>query len=180
MKKLRSILFEFKLYICNNIIAVVPSHGFRNWFYSHIMKFHIGKNSTFLMRCHFDFTNGIHMGENSAVNARCRIDNRGGVHIGDNVSISSDVIVLTADHDMDTPNFQGRARPVTFEDYVWVGTRAMIMPGVTIGKGAVVAAGAIVTKDVAPYNVVAGIPAKFVKERQRDLRYIPTYKRLFQ
>ncbi|WP_372753013.1 DapH/DapD/GlmU-related protein [Mariniflexile sp.] len=132
------------------------------------------------MRCQFDFKNGLSMGENSAVNARCRLDNRGGIHIGDNVSISSDVTILTADHDMDAPNFQGRVRGVTIADYVWVGTRAMIMPGVTIGKGAVVAAGSIVTKDVPPYHVVAGIPAKFVKERQRVLTYTPTYKRLLQ
>ena len=180
MKQLKSFLFELKLYLCNNWVASIPSHSIRNWYYSQIMGFVIGKNSTFLMRCRFDFKEGIHMGENSAVNARCHLDNRGGIYIGDNVSISSDVTILTADHDMDAPNFQGRVRPVNIQDYVWVGTRAMMMPGVTIGKGAVVAAGAIVTKDVAPYHVVAGIPAKFIKERQKTLRYTASYKRLFQ
>lgn len=180
MKRLRSILFEFKLYLCNYWIATIPSHFIRNWYYTNMMKFCIGKNSTFLMRCQFDFTKGLRIGENSVVNARCRMDNRGGIHIGDNVSISSDVTILTADHDMDSPDFAGRNRPVIIEDYVWIGTAAMIMPGVTIGKGAVVAAGAIVTKDVAPYHVVAGIPAKFIKERQRELRYTASYKRLFQ
>jgi acetyltransferase-like isoleucine patch superfamily enzyme len=180
MKEIRSILFEFKLYICNNVIAILPSHFIRIWYYTKVMKFDIGKNSTFLMRCQFDFKKGLSIGENSVVNARCRLDNRGGIYIGDNVSISSDVIILTADHDMDSPTFKGRIRTVTINNYAWVGTAAMIMPGVTIGEGAVVAAGAIVTKDVAPYHVVAGIPAKFIKERQRDLRYTPTYKRLFQ
>ena len=180
MKKLRSILFELKLYICNNIIATVPSHRMRNWYYTNIMEFRIGNNSTFLMRCLFDFKQGLSLGENSVVNARCRLDTRGGIQIGDNVSISSDVIILTADHDMDSPDFAGRNRPVVIQDYVWVGTRAMIMPGVILGKGAVVAAGAIVTKNVAAYHVVAGIPAKCIKERKRDLKYTASYKRLFQ
>jgi maltose O-acetyltransferase len=180
MKKLRSFLFELKLYICNNWISVVPSHFIRNWYYAKIMKFSIGNNSTFLMRCLFDFTKGLRIGENSVVNARCRMDTRGGIRIGDNVSISSDVTILTADHDMDSPDFAGRNQAVSIEDYVWVGTGAMIMPGVSIGKGAVVAAGAIVTKDVAPYHVVAGIPAKFIKERKKELRYTASYKRLFQ
>lgn len=144
------------------------------------MEFTIGKHSTFFMRCVFDFKKGLIIGENSVVNARCRIDNRGGVRIGDNVSISSDVTILTADHDMDSPTFAGRNRPVIIGDYVWVGTAAMIMPGVSIGKGAVIAAGSIVTKNVAPYHVVAGIPAKFIKERKRDLIYKASYKRLFQ
>ena len=180
MKKIRSILFELKLYMCNNWISIVPSHFIRNSYYTKIMGFSIGKDSTFLMRCVFDFKEGLSIGENSVVNARCRIDNRGGIRIGDNVSISSDVIILTADHDMDSPDFVGRNRPVIIDDYVWVGTAAMIMPGVTIGKGAVVAAGAIVTKDVAPYHVVAGIPAKFIKERKKDLRYTSSYKRFLQ
>ncbi|KJD34636.1 acetyltransferase [Tamlana nanhaiensis] len=180
MKKLRSVLFELRLYLCNNIIAVIPSHSIRNWYYKNIMGFILGKNSTFLMRCQFDFKKGIVMGVNSAVNARCRLDNRGGIYIGDNVSISSDVNILTADHDMDSPDFAGRLRAVHIKDYAWVGTAAIIMPGVTIGKGAVIAAGSIVTKDVEPYHVVGGIPAKFIKERQRNLTYTPTYRRLFQ
>jgi len=144
------------------------------------MEFIMGKNSSFLMRCVFDYTKHLSIGENSVINARCRIDNRGGITIGDNVSISSDVTILTADHDMDSPDFAGRIRSVTIEDYAWVGTSAMIMPGVTIGKGAVVAAGSIVTKNVEPYHVVAGIPAKFIKERKRELNYTSSYKRLFQ
>ncbi|GAB1858090.1 hypothetical protein MHTCC0001_29270 [Flavobacteriaceae bacterium MHTCC 0001] len=171
---------ELRLYLCNNFINIVPSHFIRNWYYKKIMRFSIGVNSSFLMRCVFDCTEDLSIGKNSVVNARCRIDNRGGISIGENVSISSDVTILTADHDMDSPDFAGRNRSVNIEDYVWVGTAAMIMPGVSIGKGAVVAAGAIVTKDVEPYHVVAGIPAKFIKERKRNLNYTSSYKRLFQ
>lgn len=180
MRNLRNILFELKLYICNHWISNVPIHFIRNWYYTKVMDFRIGNHSTFLMKCVFDFKKGLSIGENSVVNARCRIDNRGGIKIGDNVSISSDVTILTADHDMNSPDFAGRNRSVTIEDYVWVGTAAMIMPGVTIGQGAVIAAGAVVTKNVAPYNVVAGVPAKFIKERKKELSYTASYKRLFQ
>lgn len=177
---MKYILSEIRLYICNNIITIIPSHFIRNIYYTKVMKFTIERGSSFLMRCVFDSTEQLRIGKNSIVNARCRIDNRGGVNIGDNTSISSDVTILTADHDMDSPDFEGRNRKVLIGDYVWIGTGAMIMPGVTIGTGAVVAAGSVVTKDVKEYNVVAGIPAKFIKERKRDLRYSSSYKRLFQ
>jgi maltose O-acetyltransferase len=73
---------------------------------------------------------------------------------------------LTLSHDYNVPGFSDLdAGPVTIEDHVWIGSRAMILPGVTVGRGAVVAAGSVVTKDVAPMTVVAGVPAKPVAER---------------
>jgi acetyltransferase-like isoleucine patch superfamily enzyme len=177
---MKNILSEGRLYLCNHLIANIPSHRIRLWYYEKIMGFKIGSKSTILMKTVIDCTKGIIIGENVVVNARCRLDNRGTITIGDNVSISSDVIILTADHDMNSSNFSGRNRPVIIDDYVWIGTRAIIMPGVTIGKGAVVAAGSLVTKNIAPFHVVGGIPAKFIKERKKELNYNPEYKRLFQ
>lgn len=120
--------------------------------------------------------------KNSVINANCRLDTRGGIYIGENVSISNQVVILTADHDMDSSDMAGRTKKVTIEDYVWIGTRAMIMPGVIIGKGAVVAAGAVVTKNVEPFEVVAGVPARRIKNRmeRKDYSYDASYKRLFQ
>jgi acetyltransferase-like isoleucine patch superfamily enzyme len=177
---MKSYCSELRLYICNHFIANIPSHRFRLWYYKRIMGLEIGNNSTILMKTVIDCSKGIKIGYNSVVNSRCRLDNRGGISIGNSVSISSDVVILTADHDMNTPDFAGRTRGVIIEDYVWVGTHAIIMPGITIGIGAVVAAGSLVTKNVMPYQVVAGVPAKFIKERVKDLKYDPTYKRLFQ
>ena len=119
------------------------------------------------------------MGEGSVINERCRMDNRGGLEIGRSVSISADVIVLTADHDAESAVMEGRTRPVKIEDYVWVGTRAMILPGVTVGRGAVIAAGAVVTKSVPEYTIVAGVPARPVKTRTKNLNYECYYRRLF-
>lgn len=160
----------------------VPSHTLRLWFYRKIMNFKIEKGSHVFMGCHFDCSGNLIIGKNSVINANCRFDVRGTIKIGENVSISSDVIILTADHDMDTINMQGRDRKVILEDYVWVGTRAMIMPGVTIGRGAVVAAGAVVTKNVEAFKVVAGVPAKVIKERvfRESFTYDASYKRFLQ
>jgi maltose O-acetyltransferase len=176
------ILSEIRLYLSNHIVARIPSHTLRLIYYRKILKLKIGKGSTILMGCSFDCAEGLVMGNNSVVNSKCRIDLRGGVKIGDNVSISNEVIILTADHDIDTPGMDGRKKAVEIKDYCWIGTRAMILPGVTIGTGAVVAAGAVVTSDVAPFNVVAGVPAKFIKMRkcQTGYTYTSSYLRFLQ
>ena len=177
---MRNLLSEFRLYLCNRWVSSIPSHTFRLWFYRKVMGFNIGCESAVLMDCSFDCAKGFTIGRNSIINGRCRLDNRGELTIGNNVSVSSDVIILTADHDVNSPDFSGRNRQVVIDDYVWVGTRAMILPGVKIGKGAVIGAGSVVTKNVEPYNVVAGVPAKFIGTRNDDLKYTVSYRRLFQ
>jgi maltose O-acetyltransferase len=150
------------------------------WYYKKIMNFIIGLGSKIFLKTIVDCSQGVVIGKNSIVNARCRLVNRGTITIGDNVSISSDVIILTADYDMNSPSFLGRTKQVVIEDYMWVGTRAIILPGITIGKGAIVAVGSLLAKNVKPYQVLAGVPAKFIKERNHNLRYKFSYKRLFQ
>ncbi len=144
------------------------------------MGFSIGKGSSIYMNCRFDSAKGLEMGTDSVINGGCRIDTRGNVKIGSNVSISEDVIILTADHDELFDIAQPRDKMVILHDYVWIGTRAMILPGTVIAFGAVVAASATVTKDVATCNVVAGIPAKFIKMRANNFDYSGKYRRLFQ
>lgn len=177
---LRNYTSEFRLYLCNEWINRIPSHNIRQYFYRRVMGFIIGKQSSIFMDCTFDCARGISIGDNSVINSRCRLDTRGNITIGKNVSISQEVIILTADHDINSPDFSGRNKAVVINDYVWIGTRAMILPGINIGKGAVVAAGAIVTKNVEPFTLVAGVPAKFVKRRQEDVNYQIIYQRLFQ
>ena len=132
------------------------------------------------MDCTFDDGGNLIIGDNCVINGKCRIDTSGPVTIGRHVSISQEVCILTGDHNLNSPVFEGQRAPVVIEDYVWIGTRAMILKGCTIGKGAIVAGGALVTKDVAPYSVVAGVPAKAVKTRRTDLQYEVDYRRLFQ
>ncbi|MBB3057502.1 acyltransferase [Mucilaginibacter gotjawali] len=146
------------------------------------MGFNIAKGSYIFMGCTFDKTNDLSIGINSVINGKCRMDTRGGITIGENVSISSEVVILTADHDISTSDMSGRNKPVSIGNYVWVGTRAMILPGVSIGEGAVIAAGSIVTRNVNAFEVVAGIPAKKIGERPVNgaFTYTASYKRLFQ
>lgn len=114
---------------------------------------------------------GIKIGEDSVINNGCRLDGRGGLCIGRNVNIAFDVHIYSMSHDYNDPFFSIILAPVTIEDYVWLSSRATILPGVTIGRGAVVAAGAVVTRDVAPLTVVAGVPAKPIGQRNSDLSY---------
>uniref|UniRef100_UPI003F4E7103 acyltransferase n=1 Tax=Flavobacterium ovatum TaxID=1928857 RepID=UPI003F4E7103 len=132
------------------------------------------------MDCKFDCAKGLTIGNNSVINANCRLDSRGGLEIGNNVSISEDVILLTADHNEDLLGVVNREKNVYIDDYVWIGTRAMILPGVNINKGAIIAAGSVVTKNVEALVVVGGIPAKFIKIRPEKFDYTANYKRLFQ
>ena len=141
------------------------------------MKFAIGKKSTVFLNCSFDSSLGLMLGNNCVINAKCRMDTRGTITIGENVSISEEVVVLTADHDPYTPNFQGQNKAVVIENYVWIGTRAMILPGVTLHKGCLVAAGAVVTKSVPPFEIWGGVPARKIGERNRGLQYTVDYKR---
>lgn len=176
---LRRLWFDGMMFLCNGVVAHFPSHLVRRWFYRAVMRFDIGKRAFIFMGAQFDSRGHFRLGGHSTINERCRLDNRGGLEIGSNVSISADVCILTADHDPQSRSFAGRERPVRIADYVFIGTRALILPGVTIGRGAIVAAAAVVTKDVAERSIVAGSPAKEIGTRNADLSYEIDYCRFF-
>ncbi len=174
VSNLMSSLLQFfrglKYYFANHWVANFPSFRLRHWFYRQIMHYSLGKDSSIHMRV---FVTGphIHIGDNVVVNRCVYLDGRIGVRIQDNVSISPEVYIVSLEHDPYDPTFATRGAEVVIEEDVWIGVRAMIMPGVRVGKGAVVAAGAVVTKDVAPYQIVAGVPARSIGERSHKLSY---------
>lgn len=173
------VVSEGLLYFNNHFINQIPLGFVRMFFYRKFMEFELDSDSVIFMEAWFDTRKNFKLGKNSIINQKCRLDNRGGISIGERVSISAEVCILTADHDLQCCNFTGRTRPVYIEDYVFVGTRAMILPGVTLGKGCAVAAGAVVTKSVPPFTIVAGVPAKPIGKRPTEFQYRLNYRRLF-
>jgi len=104
------------------------------------------------------------VGRNSRING-VHIDARELIHIGDTVQIGPYTIIMDSDfHDLKDHSKEGPSSPIYIEDDVWIATRVTILKGVRIGKGSVIAAGAIVTKDIPPYSVAAGTPARVVKK----------------
>ena len=101
----------------------------------------------------------------------CQIDGRGGIRIGRNVVIASHALLITADHDPQSPDFAGRLGSIVIGDRAWLGSRVTVLKGVTIGTGAVVSAGAVVTTDVPPWTIVGGVPARAIGSRSEHQQY---------
>ena len=165
-------------YLTNRVIARVPVYAVRHAWYKRVLGMRIGEGSTLLMdlylyirgRTRTEQSGGITIGRRSVINQQCCLDGRGGLTIGDYVSISPGVWILTDSHDMHDPDFREILAPVTICNHAWIGSRAMILPGVTVGEGAVVAAGAVVTSNVEPYTVVGGVPARQIGTRNPNLK----------
>lgn len=129
---------------------------------------------------HCEYGKNIHVGNNVIINMNCTFVDNNRINIGNRVLIASDVKIYTATHSTDpsvrnhssnpNPDFwcQTYSRPVTIEDEVWIGGGAVLLPGVTIGKGSVIGAGAVVTRDIPPYSVAVGNPARVIKKTPTD------------
>lgn len=113
----------------------------------------------------------ITIGEHTTIGLWATLDGREGITIGRSVNVSSEVSLWTLQHDPQSAAFETRGGPITIGDYAWISYRATILPGVTIGEGAVVAAGAVVTKDVPPYAIAGGVPARVIGTRTERLDY---------
>jgi acetyltransferase-like isoleucine patch superfamily enzyme len=165
-----NILLEFEVFLLN-IVGYIPLHHVRRFFYR-VAGIKIGKGSTIHMKTVFYDPRNISIGNDSIIGERAVLDGREKLIIGNHVDIASEVMIYNSHHDIRDEHFTAIQKPVVIEDYVFVGPRAIILPGVTIGKGAVVGAGAVVTKDVAPLDIVGGVPAnKIGKRSEEDLHY---------
>ncbi len=170
LKRFAKLRLSVAFYLYNTCITSVPGYTFRRLLFSRLIDGPIHRSTAIHMGV-FVTGNHIVIGKNTVVNRRCYLDGRGELVIGENVSISPEVYILTASHELDDANFTAVVEPVEIEDYVWIGARALILPGVTLGRGSVVGAGSVVTKSVEPFTIVAGNPARKIGERSPDLSY---------
>ena len=172
-------LLDLELYLLM-LIGYFPSHRIRNFFYL-MAGIKIGKGATLHMGARFYQPNQISIGDGSIIGDHIFLDGRAKLTIGKHVDIASSVMVYNAEHDLADEYMLPTLEPVVINDYCFIGPRVIILPGVTIGRGAVVAAGAVVTKDVAPGVIVGGVPAKEIGKRPlKEFKYKLGRPRLFQ
>ncbi len=161
-------------------IALVPSHTVRLFFFG-MAGVKIGKGSRIHVGCRFFNPHGVVIGEDSIIGNNAFLDGRARLSIGSHVTVSSDVLIYNSQHDIDSDDFHAVELPVEIEDYVYIGPRSIILPGVKIGYGAVVAAGAVVSHDIASRDVVGGVPARIIRQRKGEkYTYLLGRARLFQ
>ena len=163
-----------KYYLGNHLVAATPCEFLRHLYYKAILGIKVGKDTHISMG---EFITGfysrcsISVGDNCVINRNCYLDGRGSIVIGNNVNVSFGTTILTLQHNVHSSMFECKVGNVIIENDVWIGARAIILPGVTVGKGAVIAAGAVVSKSVPEYSIAAGVPAKVIGMRHRDLKY---------
>lgn len=158
-------------WLYNDLIGHLPSRRLRMlvlrlWLHS------LGKGVGVQMHCRVLRGPGISLGDRSVINHGCLLDGRRHpIQIGCDVSIGPEAAILTLGHDPRSPDFADRGGPVRVGDHAWIGFRAIVLPGVRIGEGAVVGAGAVVSRDVAAFTIVAGNPARTIGIRPSQLCY---------
>lgn len=179
MKRIRTGLLLTTYYSFAQFLPTQPVPGWRfgYWLRRRLVRGILpacGEGVIVKSRCYFGTGAGLRIGDNSQLGARSRIDHE--VTIGNDVVIGPEMIILTISHAFEDPRIPVRLqgelprRPVVIGNDVWIASRVIITPGVTIGDGAVIGAGSVVTKDVEPFSVVGGVPARFVRRRGDRLR----------
>jgi acetyltransferase-like isoleucine patch superfamily enzyme len=179
LNRVLNYFLDFELMILR-WVSHIPSHLIRKMFYT-LSGMKIGKGSVIHMWANFFDPEGIVIGEDTIIGDHVFLDGRAPLKIGNHVDIASSVMIYNSEHDLESNDFAARTESVEIGDYVFIGPRAIILPGVRVGKGAVIAAGAVVTKNVPDFAIVGGVPAKEIGERKNKN---PDYKlgraRLFQ
>lgn len=159
-------LFTAAEWIWIRIFCKIPSKRIRRLCLCMFQDVHIHRSVP--VYSGFEWWSGpLTIGEGSSVGFHNHLDCRKGLTIGKSVCLASYVTVWTLHHDYNTVDFASKGAAVTIGDYAWLCSHCIILPGVNIGEGAVVASGAVVTRDVPPYSVVGGVPARVIGQRDR-------------
>lgn len=150
-----------------------PSNAFRVFILRHVFGMNIAKNVLIYSGFEIRSPWKISIGKNSIIGNESKLDGRKGLQIGENVNLSTGVWIWTQQHDYNDRQFEldKKKGTVVIGDRVWLGGRVIVLPGVEIKEGAVVASGAVVTKTLEGYALYGGVPAKYISTRAKDIEY---------
>lgn len=154
--------------LVRRIATYIPCRELRNVIYR-ICRARVGSNSRIYLGVQIRQSKNLVIGNNCNILDQCILDAAGGLTMGNDVSVSFGCYLISGSHNINDPYFAADFAPIVVKDHVWIGAHATVLKGVTIGEGAVVCAGAVVTKDVPPYAIVGGVPAKVIGERNHGL-----------
>jgi acetyltransferase-like isoleucine patch superfamily enzyme len=165
-------------YLLNQVVNQIPFVAIRMRCYK-LLGVGLVEHRTGMIMLHTELhaVANLSIGPNTIVGQRCILDARGGITIGQSVNIGSNTSMQTGKHLIDDYGFAAAFAPIVVGDRAWIAEGCRILAGVTIGEGAVVAAGAVVTKDVRAYQVVGGVPASVIRGRKSPMNYTLTYRR---
>lgn len=170
-KNLAVIVISFSYYLFNSFFNRIPFNVIRVALARMYVK-KIGKDCVMLMGVEIRSGKNIEIGNNVVINKKVLLDGRGGkLIIGDTVDIAQESMIWTLEHSVNDSNHAAVGADVEIKDHAWIGARSIILPGVTISRGAVVATGAVVTKNVEEKTIVGGVPAKKIGQRDNQLTY---------
>ncbi len=171
LRKPRLLAGHLLAVIYNDIISHIPSRTIRG-LYLQLWLGQKGDKVGVQRHCRILHGRNIEIGSRAVINFKTFLDGRHyKIRIGEDASIGPDAVIITLGHDPQNHDFANSGGDVTIGKRAFIGYRAMVMPGVTVGEGGVVAAGAVVTKDVPPFTIVAGVPARPVGERDTGISY---------
>ena len=156
-------------------VGFIASHTIRNFIYRKVLLVDMAEYAIIYYGSEIRAPYNLKIGKGSIIGDKSILSARNGIEIGENVNFSSNVHIWTEQHDHRDPYFDCNSDDsfkVKIGNRAWLGPNVTILPKVTIGEGAVVGAGSVVTKDVEPFTIVAGLPAKKIGERNKELKYI--------
>jgi maltose O-acetyltransferase len=169
--RIKTICLEFWLMILR-FVGFIPIHFIRKIFYI-VSGIDMPFNSTIHIGANFFKPSNIKIGHDTIIGDHCFLDGRAKLTIGNHVGIASQVLIYNDEHNIHSDNYENSFGPVEIGDYVFIGPRAIILPDIKIGKGAVVAAGAVVTKNIPDFEIWGGVPAQKISDRKNKN---PNYK----
>ena len=170
MRNLLRQLKHITVFFRNKIYSLLIP-GIARYCYLRLSGITLGKQTSIIPPVKIYCRYNINIGNNTVINRNCLLDNRDKVDIGNNVSIAHNCSIYTAGHEIVSPYFELKTKPVKIMDNVVIFANVLINPGIIIAEGAVILSGSVVTKNVEPYTIVGGNPARSIGKRSKNINY---------